>query len=82
MDKIIFRTDDGEDIELFVLETTTVGGISYILVSEDNEDTVMILKDISELEDEEASYVFVEDERELDAVLSIFQELMEEDIVK
>lgn len=77
--KILLSAEDG-DIEMEILEQTTVQGVPYILVTdaEEGEDgTCYIMKDISKPEDQEADYVFVEDDTELEAVFNIFETLMD-----
>jgi len=80
MEKIKFVAEDGESMEWFVLEQTTVGGINYILVtdSEEGDAEALILKDLSAPGDEEANYEIVEDEEELQSVAGIFENLMED----
>lgn len=79
MDKIKIEIEDGQTAEFFVLEETTVGGIDYFLVTEEEEGDgeAMILKDLSQKDDTEAVFEFVEDEKELKAVGAIFAGLME-----
>ena len=60
-----------------LLEQTVLGGFTYILVADD-EDNAMILKDVSAAEEEEACYVEVTDEKEQSAVAGIFAELLED----
>ena len=78
--KIQFETEDGESRAFFVLEETRVAGISYLLVtdSEEEEATAYILKDLSEDGDSIARYVMVEDDVEFDAVAGVFAQMMEE----
>ena len=80
MEKIIFTLEDGEKVEFYVLEQTVLGGISYILVteSEEEEAEALILKDMSAQGEEEALYEIVEDDSELGAVSKIFQEMLED----
>ncbi len=80
MEKIKFVAEDGESMEWYVLEQTTVGGINYILVtdSEEGDAEALILKDLSAPGDEEANYEIVEDEEELKSVAGIFENLMED----
>ena len=81
MEKIIFMSDEfGEEVEFFVLEQTKVNGVSYILVtdSEDDDAECLILKDTSGAEDAESVYEIVEDDVELTALLKIFEELLED----
>lgn len=75
-----FTSDDGEVLVFFVLEETKINGVSYLLVTESqDEDTdCYILKDLSNEKDEEAIYEFVESDEELDSVGKIFEELLED----
>ena len=86
MEKIRFRSEEmQEEVDLFVLEQTTVAGANYILVTEEEEGDgeALILKDISDIEDTESLYEIVSDETELKALADIFENLMEDvDIIK
>lgn len=85
MNKISFTTESGENEEFYVIEETKVNGVNYILVTDSDEDEAdcYILKDISADSEEDACYVEVEDDTELDAVFKVFEELLEDtDIVK
>lgn len=80
-EKIIFTTEDDEQIEFYVLEQTKLNGINYILVTDNNTDEeaeALIMKDISKEDDEEAIYDIVEDEKELMLIAKIFEEMMED----
>ena len=82
MDKIVFRPEDGEEVEFYVLEQTRLGGRDYILVTDctadEEEVEALILRDMSGDGDSEAVYEIVEDEKELDAVAQIFSEMLED----
>lgn len=79
MEKIIFTTEDGREVAAKIEEQTRLGGTDYILVTDGGEDAdAYILKDISEDGDEEAKYVMVTDDDELDAIITVFEELMED----
>ena len=81
MEKIRFEFGEtGESVEFFVLEQTKINGYSYILVtdSEDDDAECLILKDKSNSEDRESLYEIVEDNRELEAVSRVFEELLED----
>ncbi|MCR5322325.1 MAG: DUF1292 domain-containing protein [Lachnospiraceae bacterium] len=71
----------GEKIDLIVLEKTEFGGSVYILAEESEEDETVayILKQSGE-NDGDFVYTLVEDEKELDAVAPIFEELLEGEI--
>ena len=81
MEKITF-TFEGEDqaVEFFVLEQTKLGGVTYILVTDSEEDDAecLILKDLSKVEEDESVYEVVEDDTELLAVSKAFEELLED----
>lgn len=79
-DKKITLTADNETVDFFVLEETKFGGISYLLVTdtEDEEGECYLLKDTSKPEDTEAVYEFVEDEKEISYLFQIFSELLED----
>ena len=82
-DKLIMIMDDGSEAEFSILESTKLGGVDYILVTDapDDEDgDCFLLKDMSEPEDEEALYVDVEDEDEREAVMNIFEEMLKDEI--
>lgn len=81
---IPFVTDDGEELELYVLEQTKLNGLNYLLVAdtldeEDDDVTVYIMKETAAKEGEElVSYEFVEEDGELEALGKIFEELLED----
>ena len=81
MEKIRFEALDGTVEEFYVEAETRLNGSSYLLVSDSEEDdaSALILKDISSDTSEEAEYVIVEDDVELEALLNVFQEILEDD---
>ena len=79
---ILITLDDGSEIEYPVLETTVFGGSSYLLVTDapDDEDgECYVWKDVSDPDDEEAVYEDPDDD-EADAVMAIFQQMLEGEI--
>ncbi|BCJ94939.1 hypothetical protein acsn021_25080 [Anaerocolumna cellulosilytica] len=80
--KITFLTDDKTEEKFYVLEQTKLNGVTYLLVSDTDEDEeegdAYILKDMSAEEDEAALYEMVEDEQELNSIAKIFEELLED----
>ena len=81
MEKITFvQNDTGEGTDFFVLEETRLNGIDYILVadSEEEDAEAMTLKELSADGSQEAVYEVVEDDRELEAVMSVFEQLLED----
>ena len=81
MEKIKFMSEElQEEVEFFVLEQTRVSGVSYILVtdSEDDDAECLILKDTSGEGEADSLYAIVEDDVELAAVSKVFEELLED----
>lgn len=79
--KILFETEDGDKAEFSVLEQTTLGGINYLLVADDadEEGTFLVLKEDNDINSNEmVTFNIVEDEKELEAVVKIFDELLED----
>ena len=79
--KFAFADGNGED-EFFILEETKINGSAYILVaeSEDDDAECLILKDVRDEESGESVYEIVENEKELQAVSKVFEELLEDDL--
>lgn len=80
-DRITMFTDSGESVDFYVLEETRINARSYLLVTdapEDQDGECYILKDVSGEQDAEALYEFVEDDRELDALMGVFEELLKD----
>jgi len=84
---IPFYTDDGEEIELAVLEQTRINGVNYLLVSaleeEDPDENAeeayaFILKETGSAGQEESEYEEVEDEEEFLSVSKIFEQLIDD----
>ena len=79
MEKVRFNSADGSGAdEFFVLEETRIGGSTYLLVTDSEEDDAecLILKE-SEGSDAR-TFEIVEDETELMAVSKVFEELLED----
>lgn len=81
MEKIKFSLAE-EDVtaEFYVLEQTRIAGITYLLVTEteDEDGEAWILKDLSADGEAEALYEIVDDDDELDAVSRVFEEMLDD----
>lgn len=80
-EKIIFVDDEGNEVEMYVIEETRINNVNYILVTDDDESDeaeAYILKDVSGEEEEEAVYEIVEEDSEIDYIGRIFEELLED----
>lgn len=84
LETIVITFEDGEEVEFFVLEQTQLMGVNYYLVApcdeeDEEEGECYVLKENPNAEDEEfGMYEFVEDEKELDVLFPIFEELLED----
>ncbi len=79
--RILFETEAGDKAAFSVLEQTTLGGINYLLVADDEDEdgTFLVLKENNDSSSGEmAAFDIVEDEKELEAVVKIFDELLED----
>jgi len=79
-EKIIMIGEDGEKLELYIEESTRLQGKDYILAADvpTGDGECYILEDVSAEGDEEAVYEFVEDEKKLDYLISVFAELLDD----
>lgn len=80
IESVAFRDEEGKEVEFYVECDARIAGVNYLLVTEspDGDSDALILKDMSADSDVEADYVIVEDEKELDSVLKVFEELLED----
>lgn len=80
--KIKFTVDGtDETVELYVLEQTTINGVNYLLVTEqdfEQEDSeVMIFKE-ADIDGTDVLYDPVTDDTELEAIAKVFDEMLED----
>lgn len=81
MEKITFTPDGEEAVDFYVLEQTTITGVTYILVTdaeENEEGEAFILKDVTGSDSEERVYAMVEDDAEFEAVSGVFESMLED----
>lgn len=82
MDKLekITLTIEDEEIDLYILEQTRIGGINYLLATEEEtgDGEAYILKDLSQDGDEDSVLEFVEEDSEFDAVAGVFASMMDD----
>lgn len=89
LETILFKDENGEEVEFAILDATTLNGMEYLLVTEAeniNDETdeesleVMIMKEVAEeSNDDETTFETVEDEEEAKAVLNVFKEQLSEE---
>ncbi len=78
---ITFETEDGDEVDFYVLEQTMLAGTNYILVTDSEEDEdgeCLILKETKIESDDTVIYEIVEDDKELSSIFKIFSELLED----
>ena len=81
MEKIRFRSEEIQgDADFFVLEQTKGNGVSYIPVTDSEEEDAecLILKDKADEGASDGIYEIVEDDVELTAISKVFEELLED----
>ncbi len=81
MEKLVFVDEDGTSVEFCVEEQTRINGYNYLLVTDAADDSdepeAYILKDLSQETAQEAEYVIVDDDVELEAVSRVFEQMLE-----
>ena len=81
MEKVLFQSPQyGEALEFYVVEQTTIAGINYLLVTEEEQGDcdAFILKEVSKNHQIEATYEVIESEEELESISRVFAELLED----
>lgn len=81
MEKITFTPEGEEAVDFYVLEQTTITGVTYILVTdaeEEEEGEAYILKDVTDADSEERVYAMVEDDAEFEAVSGVFESMLDD----
>lgn len=81
MEKITFQAPpNGESIEFYVVEQTSISGRNYLLVAEeeDGDCDAFILKEVSQEDSGDVTYEMVESEEELEYMSRIFGEMLED----
>lgn len=77
--KITFIDEDGTEVIFNVIETAKLGGKDYLLVCEDDEEAedayiMQMVKD----ENGELTYIFVDDDKELEVLSDYFNNLLDD----
>ena len=80
MEKVLFQKNENETVEYYILEQTRISGVNYLLVTdvEEGDGEAVILKEISAAEDEIGGYTDDLADAEFDAVVPIFENLLED----
>ena len=79
LDTVVFRDEDGEEVEFEVLDFIEVDGNDYVIVAmPDSEDEAFILRVETDDQGNE-TYVTIEDDAEWEAVAEAYEELLEEE---
>ena len=79
---IVFTDTDGMEIELTVIAKTQFNGSTYLLAQdipdeEEDEETLAYIMKETEVQGDDCVYDIVEDDKEIEALASIFEELLE-----
>lgn len=78
-EKLTFTTEDGEEIDVFVVEQTMLSGVNYLLVtdSREAEADAFIMREVED-QNGQCTYEFIYEEKELDALSKVFAELLDD----
>ena len=78
-EQVTFTTENGEEINVFVIEQTKLSGMNYLLVtdSRETEADAFIMRELED-QDGQCTYEFIEDEKELNALSKVFAELLDD----
>ena len=80
MEKIIITDPENQDeLEVYLLEQTFINGITYLLVTEEEEEDYVayILKEV-QAENDEVIYAMVDEDVELEAISKVFAEMLDD----
>ena len=79
MDKIVLK-GEGEELALFVLDSTKLAGVNYLLVSdqEQGDGECYVLEELPSPHKDILEYKMVEDDMLLDQLANIFGEQLED----
>ncbi|MBD5106447.1 MAG: DUF1292 domain-containing protein [Lachnospiraceae bacterium] len=81
MEKIEFTPELNEEpVEFFIVEQTMIAGVTYLLVTdqEEGDAQALILKDVSGDGEEKSTYAIVSEEKELQAVAGVFENMLDD----
>ena len=80
MEKVTFQKNENETVEYYILEQTRISGVNYLLVTdaEEGDGEAVILKEVSAAEYEIGGYTDDLTEEEFEAVVPIFENLLED----
>ena len=80
MEKVTFQKNENETVEYYILEQTRISGVNYLLVTDTKEGDgeAVILKEVSAAEYEIGGYTDDLTEEEFEAVVPIFENLLED----
>jgi len=80
MEKVTFQKNEKETVEYYILEQTRISSVNYLLVTDTKEGDgeAIILKEISAAEEEIGGYTDDLTEEEFEAVVPIFENLLED----
>lgn len=80
LESIKVYNEDGEEIELYVIEQTQIAGNTYLLAveDEDSEESDMWIFKQSGTKEDELFYDIIEDDTELQAVAKVFEAMLDD----
>lgn len=79
LDTVIFRDEDGEEVEFKVLDYIEVDDAEYVIVAAPETDQEAFILRVETGEDGSDTYITIEDDDEWETVAEAYEELLEED---
>ena len=79
MSSITFTDEEDNAVEYDVIETTTLGGNTYLLVADADDNAVILKEQLSAGDEETASYTEELTDSEYDAVAAVFTQLLDDE---
>lgn len=79
MSSITFIDDEDNTVEYEVIETTTLGGNTYLLVADADDNAIIFKEQVSAGDEETTSYTEELTDSEYDAVAAVFAQLLDDE---
>lgn len=76
MDSIVLYNEDNNEVEFNIIDTFGVDDKNYCALQEDNDEMIMIMEVIND--DDEVIFKSIENQAELDEIISLYEEMKED----
>ena len=76
MDKIVLYDEDNNEVEFNIIDTFGVDDKNYCALQEDDDDLILIVEVVNK--DDQIFFNTIENQEELDEIISLYEEMKEE----